>query len=313
MKLHFNTLNEIILGCLYTTPIVFCVFISNLFFCMFRWYNASVPLVQNLLINVLFSHLSYIWQAANIICATYLLTHLVFHLENPMFSWILIELRRFQMVILAPCLVLVSVSRFLAHFKANLYIWLQHRNTGIFTSCALILVAFVFSSSVKMICQSSETCFKPSTKTSFFLTVIIVLFFNVAIVLDIILKASHKIPFMFPQILPFHGSVSSDPERMEIPTISSNVQEPSNPVQKPETHEHIAFSTGLLTILMFTLGSVIISRCAQYFAFQMSSSSQGYIISLVLTTIIPIYWTLANKDLKGFAVRTIKNWLPCGN
>ena len=230
-----STFNETILCFLYTAPIIFCVFISNLLFCMFRWYHASVPLYQNLLINVLFSHLSFIWQAANIFCATYLLSHLVFHLENPTFSWILIELRRFQMVLLAPCLILVSVSQFLAHFKANLYLRLQHRKTGIFTSGALILLAFVFSFSEKIICQSSDTCFKTARKKSFFLTVGIVSFFNVGIVLDIIFKASYKIPFksfMFPQILPFHGIVLLDTDRMEIPTISANVQEPSNPIKK---------------------------------------------------------------------------------
>ena len=162
-----STFNETILCFLYTAPIIFCVFISNLLFCMFRWYHASVPLYQNLLINVLYSHLSYIWQAANIFCATYLLTHVVFHLENPTFSWILIELRRFQMVILAPCLILVSVSQFLAHFKANLYLRLQHRKTGIFTSGALILLAFVFSSSEKIICQSSDTFSKLSGRNPF--------------------------------------------------------------------------------------------------------------------------------------------------
>ena len=129
------------------------------------------------------------------------------------------------------------------------------------------------------------------------------------------ISSSKPLPFksfMFPHILPFYGKVSFDTERMEIPTISANVQEPSNPIQKPGTHEHVTFSTGLLTILIFT-ACVIIYSFAQYFAFQMSSSSQGYIITLVLTTIIPISWTLANSDLKGFALRTIKNLLSCGN
>ena len=310
-----STLQEIILCSLYTAPIVFCVFICNLLFCMFRWYHASVPLYQNLLINVLFSHLSFIWQAANM-CATYLLTHVVFHLDNPTFSWILINLRQFQMVVLAPCLVLVSVARFVAHFKANLYLRLQHRNTGIYTFCLLILLAFLFSTAIKVICQSSETCDKQYRKISFWIIIYTVSFFNISIVLDILVKSSYKMPYklcIFPQILPFHGSFPLDTERVEIPTISSNVQEPSPYIQTPETHEHITFSTSLLTILFFTLASVIISIFAHYFDFQMSSSSHGYFISIILSTIIPISWTLANKDLRGFATRTIKKWLSYGN
>ena len=129
-----------------------------------------------------------------------------------------------------------------------------------------------------------------------------------------ILKASNKITLdssMFPQILPFDGSVQLNIERIELPTISSNVKEPSPPIQTPESQDHVTFSTGLLTIIIFTFATVIISRLSQDFSFTIYSSSQGYIITLLLTTIIPVFWTSVNNQLYKFAIRIIKSRISC--
>ena len=143
--MNSQDINEILPSLLYTAPVILCVFISNLFFCIFRWYHASVPLYQNLLINVLFSHLSVLWQASNIINAIHLLTNEVFLLDNFIFSCVLYHVRQFQQTMSVFCFLLVSVSYFIAHFKADLYLKIQHPSIASFTSFALFLSSLTFS------------------------------------------------------------------------------------------------------------------------------------------------------------------------
>ena len=120
-----NYTQEVIFNFLYTAPILACFICGNLFSLIFRWFQRSLPLSENLLLNVLFSHLTIIWQAANIISATFLLSHLVYHVNNPLFSCTLQHLRYLQVIIFFLCFSFFSFAGFLAH----------SRSTSLWTKC----------------------------------------------------------------------------------------------------------------------------------------------------------------------------------
>ena len=135
---------EILLHVLYTAPIVFCVFVSNLFFTIFRWYQASNPLSQNLLTNTLFSHLSVIFQFANVFHAIFLFTHSVCVLENARFSCFMLQYRQFHVVLSVTCILLLIVSKCLSQFKPELYSRTHNKWIGRFCASLVIFVYICF-------------------------------------------------------------------------------------------------------------------------------------------------------------------------
>ena len=140
----------------------------------------------------------------------------------------------------------------------------------------------------------------------------LVAFFNCVIVLDLLRKKCPPETCVLPRILPFHGSMPPVQEVIEIPTISSSIQPNFPTISQSVNVEHVKFSTGFITIIIYTLTSVIVSRVVQHFSSHDTfflPTSTGYIISLIITTIIPVYWTWANADLQEFAKRYVKNKL----
>ena len=141
--MNFNYSKEVIFSFLYTAPILFCVIFGNLFSLIFRWFKKSRPLSESLLLNVLFSLMTIIGQAANIISATFLLTHLVYHVNNPLFSCTLQHLRQQQVLASLLCILFVSFAGFLAHFFPKFYSKIHHRWIGPFSSLGLVLLTCV--------------------------------------------------------------------------------------------------------------------------------------------------------------------------
>ena len=183
----------------------------------------------------------------------------------------------------------------------------------------MILVTFLLIVTVKVtscnildVCQIVNPCYSIFLKRFVLLMLSLVAFFNFIIFLDLFRKKCPPKTFILPRILPFHGSMPSGPEAIEIPTISSNIQQNLPNVQQSENVEHVKFSTGFITIIIFTMTSVIVSRVVQHFSSKSSfflPSSTGYIISIIITTIIPVYWTWANEDLQEFSKRYVKKKL----
>ena len=180
---------------------------------------------------MLFLHLSRIWQVANILSTTHLLNHLLFSLENPFFPCVIDNLRQFQTIILALCMSLLSVTRFFAHFHPNLYLNVQHKWIGYFSAIVLMVATFLLLAGVKVascnildVCQMVNPCYSIFLRRLFILMFSVVAFFNCIIFLELLRKKCPPEIFILPKILPFHGSMPSSPEAMEIPTISSNIQ-----------------------------------------------------------------------------------------
>ena len=73
-----------------------------------------------------------------------------------------------------------------------------------------------------------------------------------------------------------------------------------------------------MTIILMTGGASVITKISQYILASKSSSYQERyaIVSPVLlfiSTLIPVYWTLANDDLRRFTKRLIMKMLSCEN
>ena len=264
------------LGFLYTAPIILCVFVSNLLFFIFRLYHTSVPLYQNLLTNVLFVHLSVILQVASILNATMLLTHVVFVLDNYIFSCCLLFVRHFSPFMTILCLLALSISFFISHFKSDLYIKMQHRQTATFSILTMILTSFVILVILSLycnaedLCELNDLCF-PSISVKVIITILTpITVLNVIIFFDISIKKHIQSIinwFRFPLIIPFHGPLQQDTiELRKIPKGPPSNDEILPPPVNVSCQEHVTINTGLLTVSVMTAGAaVIIKICLHYF------------------------------------------------
>ena len=251
-----------------------------------------------------------------------LLTHVVFVLDNYVFSFCLHLVWRFQQNMTILCLFSLSISFFLSHFKSDLYIKMQHPQTATFSMLAMILTSFVIVVTLSIHCMVEELCFpRISIKVNIIiLTQIAIL--NVIIIIDISIK-KHIQSFIkwvkFPIIIPFHGPLQQDP--IELRTISKGSPSGAVTLPSPVTasyHEHVTINTGLLTIMFMTAGAgLIIKLCLYLFSPNSSSYEKRYAIVcptfLLITAVIPIYWTCANNDLGQFAKRFIKKLVTFEN
>jgi hypothetical protein len=125
--------------------------------------------------------------------------------------------------------------------------------------------------------------------------------------------------FRLPLSIPFHGPFQQNPiELRTIPKCPSSDAEIQPPPVTASCQEHVTINTGLLTIFVMTAGvGLMIKLCLYLISPNSSSLEKRYAIvcttTLFITTVIPIYWTWANKDLGQFAKRFIKKRISCGN
>ena len=270
---------------------------------LWKYLACTHIIYKNLLVNSLFSDLSVIWQVANTISAIYLLTHAVFVLDNPTFSCVLNNLRQYQSILSITCLFLVSSARLGEHFKPNIYLNLRHQWFGRFATFALLLGALILLFSIKGLkcnifdaCHRIDSCYSNYTKHFFFMMLGFIVFFNLIILLKMVRKKYPLKMFILPKILPFFGLLPSDPDVVEIPTISSNVQ-PSMSEANPSTnHDHVRFSTSFITILFVILTSAIASTMSSYYSNQIITSSFGYVLFFVLLLSYPYTGLLLIKN-----------------
>ena len=303
---------EIILSVLYTAPIVFCVFVSNLFCTIFRWYQASKPLSQNLLMtNTLFSYLSVLFQWANVFSAVFLLTHSVYVLDNSGFSCFMFQFCQFHFILSVTCILLLSVSKCLSQFYPELYSRTHNKWVGRICPSILLfvyicfIIARAFHCSID-VCANEHSC-QTSSLFSFTLSVMILaILFNVLIIIDYLYKKYWSISglSMFFQSIPAHGFAPTSISPNHVSTISSLLQNrpPLNQSEVPES----PFTAGLITMIFTILTTVILIRVLQIFSIPNSST---FISSCVLlfTSIVPVYWSASNKDHRDYARRVLKS------
>ena len=301
---------EIILGVLYTAPIVFCVFISNLFFTIFHWYQASKPLSQNLLTNTLFSHLSVLFQCANVFSAVFIFTHSVYVLDNPRFSCFMFQFRQFHVVLSVTCILLLSVSQCLSHFKPELYLRTHSKWIGRFCASILIFVFICFIMAQASHCNIDVCADKNSCQTRFLILVsvsvlMLAIFFNTMLIIHYLFKKYFLISglSLFFRSMPAHGFVPTNISLNHVPTISSSLQNPPppNPSKVPES----PFTAGLITLVFTILTAVIMITVFQIFLIPITSTSNSLCV-LLFTSIVPVYWSASNKGRRDYARRVLK-------
>ena len=176
----------------------------------------------------------------------------------------------------------------------------------IFSAIVLILVPSLLIVTLKVticnildICQIVIPCFSIFLIRFFLLMLSLLTFFNDVIVLDLLRKKCPPKTFILPRILPFpffrSGSSRNSNHLFEYSFKITNC----TPIRKCWTC-HI-FNWLHYDHLPHT---VIVSKDVQHLSSKslfFLPSSMGYIISVIITTIIPVFWTLANEDLQEFA------------
>ena len=300
----------IILRLLYIAPIVFCVFISNLFFTIFHWYQASKPLSQNLLTNTLFSHLSVLFQCANVFSAVFLFTHSVYVLDNPRFSCFMFQFRQFHVVLSVTCILLLCVSNCLSHFKPELYLRTHSKWIGRFCASILILVFICFIIAQAFYCTNDVCADENSCRISSIVlficsVMILAILCLIMIILDYLFKKYFSISglSLFFRSMPAHGFAPTNIPLNYVPTISSSLQNPPppNPSKVPES----PFTTGFITMVFTILTGVILIRFLIIFSIPFSSTFNSSCV-LLFTSIVPVYWSASNKDHRDYARRVLK-------
>ena len=118
-----------------------------------------------------------------------------------------------------------------------------------------------------------------------------------------------KLNFILP--LPFNNSILPAPVDLELQTISSQVSTKPIEAPPPTLPHNFTFTTGLITILI-NIGSVIITTAiAAIFSFNVVDNDSWLIacnlIDIIFTTLIPLYWILANEELRDFCSRYLKS------
>jgi hypothetical protein len=78
----------------------------------------------------------------------------------------------------------------------------------------------------------------------------------------------------------------------------------------------LPFTTGFLSIIFSSMSlfpSVFVNLLWTYYNNEVTPNTVniGYIFSVILTTLLPIYWICSNKDLREFSIRKIKKIFEC--
>ena len=303
---------DLLLKCLYTILLLLCVVSSNVFFTLFRHFQASLPTYKHVLLNILFAHLSILWQCSNMVCASYILTEVVFSVDSHLLSCLLYYIRHFQMIATTMCIVLISLTRLIANFCTSKYLKLNHGKIGQLTSWIFVFVPFVFIFALVRVCNNQNICPTKFDCSYFGLKV----FMSVGIFFIFLFNGAIIIKYVFRKdgafFRSFNNISSTLRNKVEPGTLPATLESscPTKCVQK--VPHHITFTTGFITILLATIGAgfiIQLSIIVSFTSYQSAIAAQIY--SLLFTTFIPIFWIWSNNDLWSFSVRRLKKlFLP---
>ena len=303
--------------------VILCAVACNVLFSIFRAFQASLPFPhpQHLIINVLFDHLSVVWQVSNIISAVFILFIDVADVETDLFAYILYFLRQVQVYSATLYNFFISIARFFAHFWSNSYFNLPHRSLGIAAMLITVVVASITNASIGLMCFEGKDhliqfkCL--SGKTVFIVTIFLipVAFLNFAIILSYIVK---KRRFFLRSVQRFFmpnlsNSVAPAPAPVEMLTISGAVDDhnpnPTSNSVPTELPDNVTFTTGLITMILTSVGAGIVLLISDALDLTSSKAKIGLVYSFLNTTFISIYWLLANSRLRSFTMNVFEDFL----
>ena len=210
-----------------------CLFICNIFFVLFRTYQANLPYPhpQHLIINILFAHLSVIWQAANILCCSSILYYCILDLHIPWLACILFYCRLIQIHSSSLHVVFLSFARFFAHFWTTAYFDLPHMKLAKISIWVTALVSVSFTL-VVWLAFTNRTVYpeytedkknlERGTETFVLVSIVPVTFFNGSIILDRLVQKKDSVLAVLGKFLR-NNSVSPEPSTEGIQTISHTV------------------------------------------------------------------------------------------
>ena len=157
------------------TFVVQCFIICNVCFFMYRSFvnHQPFPNSQHLIINVLFSHLSVVWQFSNLFSTIFILFVDVNLIEVDAFACLLYFMRTIQICCSGLYVVYISFARFFAHFWSDRYFALPHDSLGlasILTSIGISVLSSLVNGSK---CYTGKSVWMerpyPSLKSAWFL------------------------------------------------------------------------------------------------------------------------------------------------
>ena len=141
----------------FITSVLLCLLVCNLLFFLFRAYQNSLPYPhpQHLIINVLFSYLSIIWQISNLLSGISLILPIFLEdYESSPVICVIKHLRYIQIYSSTICLFLVSFARFFAHFWSEAYLTLNHSRLSSLSLGILLIFSLVPNILVVYSCES---------------------------------------------------------------------------------------------------------------------------------------------------------------
>ena len=312
-----ETFTSNIFSLLLTIAVLLCVLTCNIFFTMFRTYQASLPFPnpQQLIINILFSQLSILWQASNIMCASVIVLDVILQVDIPFLDCALYYSRVLQIIATGLCIVFISFARFFANFWTDTYFNLPHQNIGMLCMWITILISFLSTLIVALLCNGESVCpddkmcMDKGTQSLVFICCIIVFFLIGAIIIDYLQEnySCRQLLINLKRIFrcSFKNTIFPTTMSTEVPTISLTVDAAFSPpltTNNPSPH-NVTFSTGLITLIIAGVGAGLTIKVTNILGFSFYDSHIGPVYSVVLTTFISVYWVMANTELREFIRR----------
>ena len=176
---------------IFTWIILLCVVMSNVFFTLLRAYQASLPIHKYVLLNILFSHLSILWQSSNLVCSVFTITEVIFSVNSSALSCTLYLIRQFQILSTTSCIVLISITRLFANYCTSQYLKLNHDKIGKITSLVIAFLSLFFvlarACDIETVCPADFGCSDFGAK----------LYISVGILLTFSIQWSNHTPFPF--------------------------------------------------------------------------------------------------------------------
>ena len=300
---------------------VCCCPVASMFFFLFRNAYQSVSNQESFLINIIFYYLSILYQCVNVVSTVFILSTLSDVLDKA-FSLLLFNVRQWLLISILAALSYISFARVFSHFWMNNYLEIKHSLFGKISRFLIIFHASSYFVFRKVLCNSYgfsneddifDQCTANLATFVFSPPLLVVLFSNVLIIShnifntnNLSIKSLKNSNMILP--LPFNNTIVSSPNCIELQTISSTIyRKPIN--DAVPTHSHnITFTTGLITIILNISIIIITTAIAAVYAPQEDNSwlILNNMIDIIFTTLIPLYWILANEELTEFCIRFIK-------
>ena len=130
-----------------------CSLLASMFFFLFRNAFQSVSTQNKMLINIIFYHLSVLYQCLNIVSTVFIISTISDVFDEDV-SVVLFNIRQWLLIAILATLSCISIARVFSHFWVGMYLGINHTLLGRIFAFLIILHPCMFFVLKKIVCNS---------------------------------------------------------------------------------------------------------------------------------------------------------------